>query len=158
MKCKYCGEEVSPRDRYCPNCGHINESYLTNDYNNDVDETNDDPFENVYKKRANDNQFVYTPPTEEELSNIKPAYVSPVFGILSLIFGILGSLAPALVLGIIGLKKYPKDNPDCAKYRNMCIAGIVIGIIMFILSLIIYIWIFKAYLSDYSSVWEDSFY
>ena len=154
MKCNYCGEEINPRDRYCPNCGHINENYLTNDYNNDVDNTNEDPFESVYEKRSSE-RFVYTPPTEEELSSVKPTNVSPIFGILALIFGILGSLVPALIFGIIGLNKYPKNNKDTMKYRNMCIAGIVIGIIMFILSMIIFVLIVKDLLYGNSSVWEQ---
>ena len=154
MKCNYCGEEINPRDRYCPNCGHINENYLTNDYNNDVDNANEDPFESVYEKRSSE-RFVYTPPTEEEINNVKPASVSPVFGILCLIFGILGSLVPTIIFGIIGLNKYPRNNADTKKYRNMCIAGIVIGIIMSIVSFVLIVLYLKNVLFADTSIWEQ---
>ncbi|MBO4695382.1 MAG: hypothetical protein J5656_05670 [Clostridia bacterium] len=136
MKCKYCGSDISPMDHYCPECGHINESYLSNDTYEDR-QTSDDPFEDVVERRSCSSGF-YTVPTDEEIqqatSSSRP---NPVFAILSLIFGILGALIPALILGIIGLKKYSKDDPSCSKFRKMCIAGIILGIIVFIIEIIV---------------------
>ena len=51
MKCKYCGSDISPMDHYCPECGPINEGYLSNDtYESNT--TSEDPFEDVIENRT----------------------------------------------------------------------------------------------------------
>ncbi len=136
MKCKCCGSDISPMDHYCPECGHINEDYLSNNtYESNT--TSEDPFEDVIENRTYRSEF-YTPPTYEDIQQATESpRPNPVFAILSLIFGIVGAFIPSLILGIIGLKRYKRDDKSVRKFRAMCIAGIILGIIVNIVAIII---------------------
>ena len=47
---------------------------------------------------------------------------SGIYGILSLVFGLLGIFPAAIVLGVVGMEKH-------RKYRELAVAGLILGIV-----------------------------
>lgn len=60
---------------------------------------------------------------------------SGVYGILSLVFGLLGIFPAAIVLGVIGLEKH-------RKYRELALTGLILGILTLVLLLLLIGFIF----------------
>ena len=60
---------------------------------------------------------------------------SGVYGILSLVFGLLGIFPAAIVLGVIGLEKH-------RKYRELALTGLILGILTLVLLVLLIGFIF----------------
>lgn len=111
--CTKCGYQLNDEATYCPNCG---ENLGDNNSNN---QQNNNPYNNYN-------------------SNAQAA--SPIWGILALVFGILGGWL-ALVFGIIGLTQYKNPaDPGYNSNRKMCKVGIglfIAWVVIIILLIII---------------------
>ena len=132
--CTNCGAKLSDEHKFCPYCGYkVDDSYAAPTPENVASET---PFDETSAYSAPeepsrddiDNYFNNVNGEEKKADgeshyNHNAKDTSPVFAILALVFGILGGWL-AIVFGAIGLTKY-KSGP----YRNMCIAGIVLGVV-----------------------------
>ena len=141
MKCACCGQELSSRDRFCPNCGENNEGFVQIN-ETPVRETpkpinNSQPINRV-PIYTNDNQSSQNSSIFYHQTNIsiQPQTEGAAIAVLALVFSILGGWL-GLVFAIIGLSKYTTK-----KYRVMC--GVSLGLIIawfitgFILGLCLY--------------------
>ena len=135
MKCPCCGHEMTSQDRFCPNCGENNESYV---------ETQSTQTQSTYiNQQINKVPIYQSTPTQSTSQNTNVNSYSTssqthtikrensTIAVLALIFSILGGIA-GLVLSIIGLSIYKES-----RNRSKCAAGIVLCIIWFIIGLII---------------------
>lgn len=106
--CYKCGNELYDEAVQCPKCGAMQDENYES---------------NNYKEQRN-----YAANNNCE---------NPVWGTLALIFGILGSVG--IVFGIIGLVQYKNDkDPNHSKNKKKSIAGLVLGIVWTVLTIILY--------------------
>lgn len=130
MKCLCCGQEITSKDRYCPNCGENNEGYV------EIEETS------KFTQTSNINQPINRVPinpstgtTNNYTQNIQ--VVTPckaenkALGICAIIFSALGGWL-GLVLSIMGLCNYKtKENRKLCKIGLwICIGWFVVGFII----------------------------
>ena len=135
MKCPCCGHEMTSQDRFCPNCGENNESYV---------EIQSTPTQSTYINQQINKVPIYqstSTPSTSQNTNVN-SYSTPgqthtikhensAIAILALIFSIFGGIA-GLVLSIIGLSIYKES-----RNRSKCVVGIVLCIMWFIVGLIL---------------------
>lgn len=111
--CKNCGGALLPGDQFCTKCGTKVESINSNQ------ETNN------FGNNFNNSNPVNNPELLE----------TSTIGICSIVFGVLIPIV-GLILGIVGLSKY-----KVKKNRTLCIIGIVVSIVIFVIN---YIYLRKA--------------
>lgn len=138
MKCKYCGASIEENDVFCQTCGRpVNEQTPESEAVSEPTVTPATPVPQV------DNS------AEEAAKNARNinAILSLIFSIVSLACcgGIMGFTS--VVLGILGLK---------SNKRGMAIAGIVIGVLSFLVLAVTFIIGFVAAF-EHMDVYEDIF-
>ena len=140
MKCSCCRQEITSKDRFCPNCGENNEAYVEV-----VENSRPTPSQNINQPI---NRVPINPNTRSSNSstqnNGSPVYVysqtqvvttvkeeSKALGVCAIIFSVLGGWL-GLVLSIIGLCSYklPENRTLCKVGLGFCIGWFVLGIIL----------------------------
>ena len=140
MKCSCCGQEITSKDRFCPNCGENNEAYVEV-----VETSRPAPSQNINQPI---NRVPINPNTgsssNSTQNNGSPVYVyrqtqvvttvkeeSKALGVCAIIFSVLGGWL-GLVLSIIGLCNYklPENRILCKVGLGFCIGWFVLGIIL----------------------------
>lgn len=138
MYCSKCGRQIPDGVYYCENCGEpVNKPYTQQPFS-----SQDNTHQTYQQVPPQFNQ--YTPEAYEYMimSKIEEART---FGIIAIVAGLFIPLI-GIILGCIGISKI-NDIPFSNQYRleselkkkkakNLCIAGIVIPIILWILSFI----------------------
>ena len=140
MKCSCCGQEITSKDRFCPNCGENNEAYVEV-----VETSRPTPSQNINQPI---NRVPINPNTGSSSSstqnNGSPVHVyrqtqvvttvkeeSKALGVCAIIFSVLGGWL-GLVLSIIGLCNYklPENRTLCKVGLGFCIGWFVLGFIL----------------------------
>lgn len=109
--CTKCGAQMQDDANNCPYCGNPVNNNSTNNFNDG----------GYYQNN-------YSQPAENQ-----------IWGILSLIFGIIGGWL-GIIFGIIGLCSYHNEaDPNHKRNRNYCKAGIIICICEYVLLFVLII-------------------
>lgn len=156
MKCPCCGYEVSANDRFCPNCGENNESYVehnvqvTPSYSRPANTQINQPINRVSIYPQNNNNSYNNNSNSgvnhnnnNNQSNQSQVYLynqeqyitkkeeSKTIGILAIVFSVLGGWL-GLILSIIGLCTYkePENRKLCKIGVGFIIGWFIVGIII----------------------------
>ena len=140
MKCSCCGQEITSKDRFCPNCGENNESYvevletpkpaLSQSINQPINRVPINPNGgNTNNSNQNASSPVYVYSQTQVVTSVKEE--SKALGICAIIFSVLGGWL-GLVLSIIGLCNYkePGNRTLCKVGLGFCIGWFVLGFII----------------------------
>ena len=138
--CPQCGTEIVASWNVCPNCGH----------NLNLKRGYQQPAQSQFPVQIYSQQKPHYQPPQHQLYNYRPRN-NNTYGIVSLIFGLLGlfGVIPivgsiiSIVLGAVGKKS--DDDPRTAK------AGLVLGIIGIVVWIVLYISLFLSILMMLSS-------
>ena len=146
MKCTCCGKELLSTDRFCPNCGQNNDSYVE-PVKTEVVETpvvhqpinrvpiNNQQYDNNQNYNQNQNynsNYGQNNYQQQPVVVVQQGPEGSGFAIAALIFGLLGGWL-GLLFGIIGLCKYKESGN-----RAMCVVGIVAWIVWVVILIVIY--------------------
>lgn len=130
MRCPSCGSELADNSQFCPYCGTKIEVTTQNQQNNydpnyGYNPNDYDRPDNYNQSSDSFNQFnQQVPPAQRKKE-------SPVFGILAIIFSLLGGWL-GLAFAIMGIATYKEKNN-----RTMCFVAIGLQVFWFILGFFI---------------------
>ena len=141
MKCSCCGSEITSKDRFCPNCGENNESYVetVTSLRQSPRPSQSQPINQPINRVPIHQEPNYSNQPNNSQVNIysHTQIVTPVktegkaLGICALIFSILGGWL-GLVLSIVGLCNYkdPENRKLCKIGLGFCIGWAVLILII----------------------------
>ena len=132
MVCKFCGNEASPADKFCKNCGGEIEKVVEQPKVEEV-KANTSPIQMKNETNSNNINNTSSNNTEKKSKGNGLKTASLVLGIISLVLFVLNILLlPLELIGIILAIVY------IAKNKKFC-AGLVLNIIALIISIVIFV-------------------
>lgn len=143
MYCKNCGQQIPDGIYYCEHCGaEINQGYTQQPFH--TDHQNNGQTYQQSNQQYNPYAQPYNPQAFEYMINTK-IDDAKTYGILAIIAGLFIPIF-GIILGIIGINKL-NDIPLSVQFRyetelkkkkakNLCIAGIAVPIVIWVIGLI----------------------
>lgn len=134
MNCPNCNQQLPDDALFCGNCGtRVEASQQNTNYQNDqtaYQQPNQNPYQQPYQHPY---QQAYQQPAQSPTRQ-----ESPTLSTWALLCSIIFNPIVGIILGIIGIKVTPS-------YKGKCIAAIVIGAVMLVLTIISYAVIMPIY-------------
>lgn len=141
MKCRYCGADLRPDDKFCPKCGSRNIDYKESGDSYTYRSPSDNPGTDASGKNEDKAYDAYASQGSPSYtaSYNRPVYIykeeTSTLGILAIIFSALGGFI-GIILDIVGLCTYKK--PENKKLCKIGL-GIFLGwVVLYLILLIVH--------------------